>query len=86
MPHHPLPNQAVAPCHGVARELYRACWIKVAHTQAPWPPDTYQEGDACYIPVAANPKQPVGEPKHLCPENPRDALPDERSAPGVCRP
>jgi len=87
MPHQPLLNQAHAPCRGVAREFFGSCWVKIADTTPPCPPDTYQEGDGCYMPLAANPKQPVGEPKqHQCPERPCDGLPVEQSVPEICRP
>ena len=87
MPHKPLPYQAVSPCRGVEIALYGSCWIKVADAKAPCPTGTYQEGDSCYVPMAADPKQPVGEPKqHQEPENPCHSPPDEPATSGVCRP
>jgi hypothetical protein len=59
MPHHPLPHQAVAPCTGSATTLYSACWVGVLGKAPPCPPDLYQEGNACYIPIAADPNVPV---------------------------
>jgi hypothetical protein len=59
MPHQPLPHQAKAPCQGSATTLYGACW-KGTNDPAPCPPDTYQEGQTCYIPLTADPNHPVG--------------------------
>ena len=60
MPHKPLPYQATKPCQGSAATLYGACWIGTDKT-APCPPDQYEEGQKCYIPVAADPGVPVTE-------------------------
>lgn len=62
MPHQALPNQAVAPCRGSERTLYGACW-KGTDDSPPCPPDTFQEGQKCYVPVAANPQSPVSVPR-----------------------
>jgi DNA-binding XRE family transcriptional regulator len=61
VPREPLPNQAVAPCRGSETSINGSCWIGVLGKTAPCPPDTYQEGNYCYVPVAANPKVPLGE-------------------------
>jgi hypothetical protein len=54
-----LPGQRVKPCRSFQVTLYGACWIKIAEQKAPCPPETFQEGDSCYVPVQANPKVPV---------------------------
>jgi hypothetical protein len=61
VPHEPLPNQERAPCRGSATALHGSCWFRVHGLTAPCPIDTFQEGDGCYVPIATNPKAPVGE-------------------------
>jgi hypothetical protein len=55
-----LPGQAVAPCRDWMTTLYGSCWVELANKTAPCPPDTYQDGQRCYVPVMAHGKPPVG--------------------------
>jgi hypothetical protein len=61
VPQRALPHQAVAPCRVGETTLHGSCWIKVADQSAPCPPDFYQEGNFCYVPMMAEPKTPSSE-------------------------
>jgi hypothetical protein len=65
MPHQPLPGQDVAPCKGSARTLYGACWFLSGDT-APCPPDQFEEGGKCYVPIhmvpGNSPSGPIAPP------------------------
>jgi hypothetical protein len=60
MPLQPLPGQAVGACPAGYLSLNGACWLKAADQQPPCLPGFYSRGDACYAPLAAAPKPPVG--------------------------
>jgi len=59
MPHEPLPGQKVTPCPGSSQVMYGGCWYETAN-KTPCPPDLFQEGQKCYVPIHAK------EPKPSC--------------------
>ena len=60
MPHTPFPGQAAAPCQGSEKEFYGLCWGEM-RADVPCPPDQFQEGGRCYVPVYEAPKKPASE-------------------------
>ncbi len=60
MPQEPLPGQAVGNCPAGATSVNGACWLEIAKQKPPCLPGFYSHGDACYFPVAAPRKAPVG--------------------------
>jgi hypothetical protein len=69
----PLEGQRLPPCdEGLGqRAISGGCWFKSGDVKPPCG-RLYRKGDHCYIPVAADPKQPVGgEPWRLAPERER---------------
>ena len=56
-----LPGQKVAPCDaGIGQlEINGNCWVQVGTAKPPCG-RLFRQGDACYIPVAAEPKKPAG--------------------------
>jgi len=60
MPHKPLPGQAVEPCPGSSRVVFGSCWY-LTGDKAPCPPDQFQEGQQCYVPVRMDPNEPGSE-------------------------
>ena len=68
----PLEGQKLPPCDDGLGEkaLNGGCWIRVDDVKPPCG-RLFRKGDSCYIPIAANPKQPVGEaPRQATPERP----------------
>jgi len=59
VPRKPMPGQAVTPCRGSERTLHGSCWIET-RDDAPCPPDQFQEGQRCYVPVMDHSKPHVG--------------------------
>jgi hypothetical protein len=65
----PMPGQAVTPCQGSERTLYGSCWILTGDA-APCPPDQFQDGQRCYVPVMDHSKPPIGGLLAPNPEHP----------------
>jgi len=61
VPRSTLPGQRVAPCDAEwgMEAIYGNCWVKSGSVRPPCG-RLFRHGDACYIPVAADPKKPVG--------------------------
>ena len=64
VPHKPMRGQATTPCPGSTSDLYGGCWYQTAHS-APCPPDQYQDGQSCYVPVNKEEDVPASETREL---------------------
>jgi len=66
----PLEGQRLPPCdEGLGQEaISGGCWLRVDAVRPPCG-RLYRKGDSCWVPIAADPKQPVGgAPQQVTPE------------------
>jgi len=87
IPSQPLPGQKHSPCNSERREeaINGGCWGRLAGPP-PCGRYLYRSENACFLPIAADPKQPVGEaPVSTKPEKACEDVLEERRVSGACR-